>query len=90
MPYKNREDRLANQQMWYNDVLKLRFYRSMGLEPMDLNDHYSNLRCEHCARVSHRFSAHIFRHYPNCPHLPKVMEILDHPRISWSRRRKVA
>lgn len=88
MPYKYLADRLANQKWHYNYAQQLPFYRSMGLEPLEINNVRSPLQCQHCGRVTPRNCAHRFRHYPNCAHLPEVMRILGNPRMYWNRRPK--
>lgn len=87
MPYKNYEDHLTSQRVW-KFIKQLRFFRSMGLEPTEIFNNHSDLECQYCLKITPRSCAHIFRHEPDCPHLPEVMEILGNPKTTWSRQPK--
>lgn len=80
MPYKDPEDAAANKKLWWNYGLKLPLYRSMGLEPVDINDVRSALACSSCGKVTPRNCAHMFRHETDCEHAL--------PRRYWNRRPK--
>jgi hypothetical protein len=87
VPYKERQDRLENQRFWHNYVVKLRLYRSMGLEPVDINDPRSALECQHCGKVTGRNSAHVYRHHRGCVKRLRTLRLAGYPREYWSRRK---
>src|SRR6266700_1934344 len=86
LPYKNRTDRLENQRMWHRYGKQLPRYRAMGLEPLDINDQWSPLQCNHCGKVTGRSSAHVYRHYQGCVHRNRTLRLAGYPRTYWSRR----
>lgn len=61
MPYKNHEDKLENNRLWYR-LKQISKFRILGLEPLDLNDPRSDLRCIWCNKVTGRSSKHKYRH----------------------------
>lgn len=76
----------ARQKKVFAAMKKLRFYRSMGLEPRDVNNPKSDLECRHCFKITHRACPHMFRHERWCPYYSETMEILGNPRTFWSRK----
>lgn len=91
MPYKSEADRKGNflfkKEVRINEYRKrkLKFYRGMGLEPLDVNDSNSELECLHCGKITPRSCAHMFRHYEGCrmiKHLPVEIK-------KWRRTTKV-
>jgi hypothetical protein len=71
MPYKNPEDKKANNKLKlpmrrdYERSLSLSRFRAQGLEPEDINNQFSPLICEQCGKVTPRSSC-LARHFEGC------------------------
>lgn len=87
MPYKLREDRIANNALKYpykrpkikewERMVSLRQHRAMGLEPADIEDPMSPFICIECSKESHRICNHRYRHETWCSYYGK--KVLRYP-----------
>lgn len=87
MPYANKQDRADNRRWKYN-AKQLEKFRQMGLEPLDVNDVWSNLECLTCGKVTGRGSAHMFRHFEGCPMIEATTRITGNSPRTWNRLKK--
>lgn len=87
MPYKHRKDKIANDKL-NSDLRRLLFFRSINVEPLDLNDPWSSLFCDACGRETHRSCPNRFRHEKNCPYRDLTLKVLGltEDDLVWSRK----
>lgn len=88
MPYKDPSDKVANNRI-KKYAKKLEFFRSMGLEPLDINDNQSSLCCLYCNKITHRSCKHRSRHEEWCPMIPHVAQILGLPISKFKPKQRV-